>query len=88
MILCSETFDPMGNRFFSCRSIFLTSSWSVLDVNPSAPEREPERAASRVDTWKSRRASSTWLSRANGERDILARDSEIRTMASNCLQGV
>jgi hypothetical protein len=40
-----------------------------------------------VDTWNSRRASSTWLSRANGARDILVRDSEMRTMASSCLQG-
>ena len=51
------------------------------------PESEPERAASRVETWNSLSASSTWLSRAKGVRDILAWDSEIRTMASNCLQG-
>ena len=51
------------------------------------PERLPERAASMVETWKSRRASSTWLSRANGSRDILARASEILMIASSCLQG-
>ena len=106
MILCSETWEPIGKRFFNCRSILRTSSWSASDVKPSAPEvrsavpethstthtlhdygpeREPERAASRVETWNSRSASSTWLSRAKGERAILAWDSEMRTMASSCL---
>ena len=51
------------------------------------PEREPERAASRVETWKSRRDSSTWLSRAKGSSDIFANDSDIRMMASSCLHG-
>ena len=49
------------------------------------PVRLPERAASMVETWNSRSASSTWLSRANGRRDIFASDSEILMMASSCL---
>lgn len=49
------------------------------------PERDPDMAASSVDTLNNLSASSTWLSSANGARDILAKDSAIRTMASNCL---
>ncbi len=37
MMRCSDTWDPMGNLFFNCLSIFLTSSWSDSDVKPSAP---------------------------------------------------
>ncbi len=41
-ILCSETCEPMGNLFFSCLSIFLTSSWSVSEVKPSAPTQHQQ----------------------------------------------
>lgn len=109
MIRCSDTWEPMGNRFFSCLSILRTSSWSPSEVNPSAPAcmrqcgrkgeceggtqtprdvnspvREPDMAASRVETRNSRRASSTWLARAKGERDNLARASAILIIASSC----
>ena len=54
--------------------------------DPTLPEREPDSAASRVEIWKSRRASSTLLSVANGCKLIFAMDSAIRTTASSCLQ--
>ena len=60
--------------------------WEVLlqnDVN--SPEREPDMAASRVETRNNLRASSTWLARAKGERDTLARASAILIIASSCL---
>ena len=93
----------MGNLLLSCLSTFLTSSCSDSLENPSAPvggavgvvysdastlpARQPDRAASSVDTWNSRKASSIWLSRAKGANDILASDSAIRTIASSCLPG-
>lgn len=49
------------------------------------PDRLPDSAASSVDTWKRRRASSTSSSPAIACSFILAKDSEIRTTASNCL---
>ena len=49
------------------------------------PERDPDSAASSVDTLNRRSASSMWLSVAKGDRDIFARDSAMRTMASSCL---
>ena len=91
----------MGNLLLSCLSTFLTSSCSDSLENPSAPvdgavgvvyndtitspAKQPDKAASSVDTWNSRNASSIWLSRANGANDILANDSAIRIIASNCL---
>lgn len=52
----------------------------------SLPARLPDMAASSVDTWNSLRASSTSCSVANGCSFILANDSLIRMMASNCLK--
>lgn len=52
-----------------------------------SPDRVPDKAASSVDTWKSRRASSTSASVAKGCSFILLRASAMRTMASNCLHG-
>lgn len=49
------------------------------------PAKFPVLAASNVDTWKRRRASSTWFSFAKGFNSIFARDSDIRIMASSCL---
>ena len=43
-------------------------------------------AASSVETLNNLRASSTWLSRANGDKLIFAMDSDILTIASNCLK--
>lgn len=43
-------------------------------------------AASRVDTWKSLRASSTCAAVANGCNLIFASDSEILMIASSCLK--
>ena len=61
---------------------------SVKGKTPTnSPAREPDIAALRVDTVKSLRASSTSLSEAKGSRRILAMDSDIRMMASNCLFG-
>lgn len=59
--------------------------------NPStehlcSPDRLPDIAASSVDTWKSRKASSTSASVAKGCSLIFAKDSAMRTMASSCLQ--
>lgn len=86
-MLSSETCDPIANLFLSCFST-LRSIWcSSSDVNPSAPARSPEWAASRVDTWNRRMASSTWRSVAKGWSSILARASEMRMMASSCLEG-
>ena len=50
------------------------------------PARFPVLAASRVDTWNKRRASSTSTSVAKGAILILAKDSEILIIASNCLK--
>ena len=50
------------------------------------PAKLPDVAASSVDTWNNLRASSTSASEANGASLILAWDSEMRMMASNCLQ--
>ena len=50
------------------------------------PDKEPEFAASSVETLNNLRASSTWLSRANGDKLIFARDSDILITASNCLK--
>ena len=44
-------------------------------------------AASSVDTWKSLSASSTCAAVAKGSNLILASDSEILIIASNCLKG-
>lgn len=49
------------------------------------PVRDPDVAASNVETWKSRKASSICGSNANGDKDIFASDSAMRTIASNCL---
>lgn len=62
------------------------SVYSRPDRPTHSPERLPDRAASSVDTWKSRRASSTSSSPAMGCSFILARDSAMRTTASSCLQ--
>ena len=56
--------------------------WTVVAYRPAS---EPDMAASSVETWKRRSASSTSASVANGSSRILARDSEIRIMASSCL---
>ena len=49
------------------------------------PAKLPDPAASIVEALKSLRASSTSLSIANGANLILAIDSYLRTIASNCL---
>ena len=48
---CSDTWEPMANRRLSCFSTRLRSSWSSLVVNPSAPDSDPDMAASIVETW-------------------------------------
>ena len=55
--------------------------------NAASPLRLPVMAASSVETWNSLSASSTSASVAKAAMRILARDSEIRTTASSCLQG-
>lgn len=64
---------------------FTLNTTQAFPNNP--PEREPDMAALRVDTPKSLKASSTSLSRPKGSRRILAMDSDMRMMASNCLWG-
>ena len=49
------------------------------------PVSDPDMAASSVETWNSRSASSTSLSEANAANRILAIDSDTRTIASSCL---
>ncbi len=63
----------------------LVTQYTPTPTHTHTPAREPVVEASSVETWKSLSASSTWLSIANGDRDILASDSDIRIMASNCL---
>jgi hypothetical protein len=50
------------------------------------PAKLPDMAASKVDTWKSLKASSTWVSEANDWSCIFAKDSDNRITASSCLQ--
>ena len=50
------------------------------------PAKLPVIAASNVETWNKRSASVTCTSVAKGSSCILARDSDIRTMASSCLK--
>lgn len=64
---------------------YLFSTTKNTASHTAIPDRLPDSAASRVDTWKSRRASSTSSSPAIAWSFILARDSAIRTTASNCL---
>ena len=49
------------------------------------PARFPDPADESVETWNNRSASSTSVSLAKGASRILAKLSEMRTMASNCL---
>lgn len=58
------------------------------DRERDEPVKEPDMAASSVDTWKRRSASSTSASFANGSRRILANDSATRTIASSCLSQI
>ena len=57
---------------------------NVIDFD-FAPARDPDMAASSVDTWNNLRASSTFCSLANGSSLILARLSLILITASSCL---
>ena len=50
------------------------------------PARLPDIAASSVETWNNLKASSTSASVANGASLIFAKDSDIRTIASSCLE--
>ena len=50
------------------------------------PAKDPVAAASKVETLKRRKASSTCVSVTNGCNCIFAKDSDTRMMASSCLQ--
>ena len=71
----------------SCLTIVLSVRLWVSEwyINDRPPARLPVIAASRVDTWNRRKASSTSASVANDARRIFAKDSAMRTIASSCL---
>lgn len=60
----------------------------VLGLRFNLPDKVPDIAASRVDTWNNRKASSTWVSVAKARSCIFASDSAIRIIASNCLKKI
>lgn len=94
LLICfrCEALSTFNNKFEADRSLIVlhhsyphfTHTLTPLTPLNYSPESEPDRAASRVETWNNLRASSTSLSRANGRKAIFARDSEILTMASSC----
>ena len=66
--------------------LIATKSYWLTIIIFDKPDKFPDIAASSVDTWKSLKASSTSTFVANGDNLILANDSEILIMASNCLK--
>ena len=83
---CYYRTDRRRTKWSLCAAMLHRRHNNSKSSGNSLPERLPDIAASRVETWNNRSASSTSASDANGFSFILASDSDIRMMASSCLQ--